>query len=156
MRRITAGGTRALRVYSSRLASSSAAYPAYASGSTAGVRQWMNAHSATVTQYIAAILQAIRWLHDPTHAEMVQALMLTEPSLGIAPDLVARTYASYVSPATGHGIDVALDENSLRQVIALRRTYGSADMRLGPLEDYCDAIWYQAARASLPPGVERE
>ena len=43
-----------------RLASSSAAYPAYASGSTAGVRQWMNAHSATVTQYIAAILQAIR------------------------------------------------------------------------------------------------
>jgi hypothetical protein len=50
-------------------------------------------------------------------------------------------------------MDVALDENSLRQVIALRRTYGPADIRLGQPEEYCDARWYQAARASMPPGV---
>src|SRR6185437_6290327 len=37
-----------------QLASSAAAYAAYASGSTAGVRQWMNAHPAMMTQYVAA------------------------------------------------------------------------------------------------------
>lgn len=136
-----------------QLASSSAAYSAYASGSTAGVRQWMNAHSALVTQYVAAILEALRWLHDPAHAEAVQELMRSEPSLGVAPDLVARTYATFVAPVSGHGMDVTLDENGLRQVIALRRTYGPTDIRLGQPEEYCDSRWYQAARASMPPGV---
>lgn len=132
---------------------SSTAYSAYASGSTAGVRQWMNAHSALVTQYVAAILEALRWLHDPAHAEAVQELMRSEPSLGVAPDLVARTYATFVAPVSGHGMDVTLDENGLRQVIALRRTYGPTDIRLGQPEEYCDSRWYQAARASMPPGV---
>ncbi|HEY7340229.1 MAG TPA: ABC transporter substrate-binding protein [Ktedonobacterales bacterium] len=136
-----------------QLASSSAAYSAYASGSTAGVRQWMNAHPAMVTQYVAAILRALRWLHDPAHVEAVQSLMRSESSLGIAPDLVAQIYDFFVSPASGHGMDVALDENGLRQVIALRRTYGPADILLGQPEEYCDARWYQAARASLPPDV---
>jgi ABC-type nitrate/sulfonate/bicarbonate transport system substrate-binding protein len=136
-----------------QLASSSIAYSAYASGSTAGVRQWMNAHPETVTRYIAAILEALRWLHEPAHAEAAQALMRSEPSLGMAPDLVARVYDSFVAPATGEGMAAALDEDGLRQVIALRRAYGPADIRLGEPEDYCDARWYQAARASLSPGA---
>ena len=79
--------------------------------------------------------------------------MLTEPSLGIAPDLVARVYDSFVAPATGYGIDAALDENGLRQVIALRETYGPRDLRLGQPEDHCESRWYQAARASLSTNV---
>ncbi len=133
-----------------QLASSSSAYPAYASGSMAGVRQWVNTHSEMVTQYIAAILQALRWLYDPAHAEAAQALMRSELSLGITPDLVARAYDAFVAPTTGYGVDAVLDANGLRQVIALRRTYGPADSRLGQPEDYCDSRWYQAARASLP------
>jgi ABC-type nitrate/sulfonate/bicarbonate transport system substrate-binding protein len=133
-----------------RLASSATAYPAYASGSTAGVRQWMNAHSEMVTRYTAAILQALRWLDDPAHAEAAQALMRSEPALGVAPDLVARVYHSFVAPGAGYEMAAALDEDGLRQVIALRRAYGPADIRLGQPEDYCDSRWYQAARASLP------
>jgi hypothetical protein len=71
----------------------------------------------------------------------------------MAPDLVARVYDSFVAPATGEGMAAALDEDGLRQVIALRRAYGPADIRLGEPEDYCDARWYQAARASLSPGA---
>lgn len=136
-----------------QLGSSSAAYPAYASGSTAGVRQWMNAHQEMVTLYIAAILQALRWLYDPAHVEAAQALMLSEPSLGIAPDLVARAYDAFVAPTTGYGVDATLDEDGLRQVIALRLAYGPADIQLGQPEEYCDMQWYQAARASLPGNV---
>jgi ABC-type nitrate/sulfonate/bicarbonate transport system substrate-binding protein len=136
-----------------QLASSATVYPAYASGATAGVRQWMSAHPEIVTHYIAAILQSLRWLYDPTHAEAARALMRSEASLGIAPDLVAWAYDSFVAPTTGYGIDAALDEDGMRQVIALRRTYGSADIRLGQPEEYCDARWYQAARASLPSNV---
>jgi ABC-type nitrate/sulfonate/bicarbonate transport system substrate-binding protein len=135
-----------------QLASSSTAYPAYASGSTAGVRQWMNAHPEMVTHYIAAILQALRWLYEPAHAEATQALMRSEPALGIAPDLVARVYDSFVAPATGYGF-AALDEDGLRQVIALRQAYGPADIQLGQPNDYCDSRWYQAARTSLTPGA---
>jgi ABC-type nitrate/sulfonate/bicarbonate transport system substrate-binding protein len=135
-----------------RLASSSM-YSAYASGSTAGVRQWMNAHSEMVTRYIAAILQALRWLYDPAHAEATQALMRSEPALGIPSDLAPRAYDAFVAPTTGYGIAAALDEDGLRQVIALRRAYGPADIHLGQPKDYCDSRWYQAARASLPPGA---
>lgn len=137
-----------------QFASSSSAYPAYASGSTAGVRQWMSAHPEMVTQYIAAILQALRWLYEPMHAEAAQALMRSEPSLGVPPDLVARVYDSFVAPTAGYGVDAAsLDEDGLRQVIALRQAYGPADIRLGQPEDYCDSRWYRAARDSLPTNL---
>jgi ABC-type nitrate/sulfonate/bicarbonate transport system substrate-binding protein len=136
-----------------RLASSSTTYSAYASGSTAGVRQWMDAHPEMVTHYIAAILQALRWLYDPTHAEAAQALMCSESAIGIAPDLVARVYDSFVAHATGNEFAAEFDEDGLRQVIALRQAYGPADMQLGQPKDYCDARWYQAARDSLMPGA---
>lgn len=133
-----------------RLTSSSSEYSAYASGSTAGVRQWIKAHPETVTQYVAAILQALRWLQDPANAEAAQALMRSEPALGVAPELVAQVYDSFVAPAAVHGIDAAaLDEDGLRQVIVLRQAYGPADIRLGQPEDYCDSRWYQAARDGL-------
>lgn len=130
------------------LASSRDAYTAYASGSTAGTQSWVEAHGETVTRYIEAILQALRWLYDPAHAQDAQALMRAEPSLGVASDLVPRAFAAFVSPATGFGRDAALDEHGVRQVIALRTAYGPAGVRLGQPEEYCDLQWYRAARAA--------
>jgi ABC-type nitrate/sulfonate/bicarbonate transport system substrate-binding protein len=121
-----------------RLASSSDAYAAYASGSTAARHDWIEAHPDTVTGYIRAILRALRWLHEPAHAEKVQALMRSEPVLGVPSDLVQRAYGALVAPATGIGRDGALDEAGLRQVIALRAAYGSADVQLGEPTEYCD------------------
>ncbi|HEU5347657.1 MAG TPA: ABC transporter substrate-binding protein [Ktedonobacterales bacterium] len=133
-----------------RLASSTGTYAAYASGSTAGLRPWMDAHGEMVTRYIAAILQALRWLYDPANADATQALMQAEPSLGVAPDLIPAVYRAFVSPATGFGRDAAPDEAGLRQVIALRANFGPPGLRLGHPEHYCDWRWYEAARASLP------
>lgn len=135
------------------LASSADTYAAYASGSTAGMRSWIEAHPETVTNYIVAILQALRWLHNPAHAQSAQALMNAEPSLGVPSDLIPRAYATFIAPATGFGQDAALDEQGLRQVIALRAAFGPPSVRLGQPADYCDPRWYDAARARLAPGV---
>ena len=131
------------------LASSADAYAAYASGATAGVQSWIDAHAETVTRYIEAVLQALRWLYDPTHAEAAQALMRAEPDLGVAPDLIPRAYTAFVAATTGFGREAALDEPGLRQVIALRAAYGPPGVRLGQPGEYCDPRWYQAARARM-------
>jgi ABC-type nitrate/sulfonate/bicarbonate transport system substrate-binding protein len=133
------------------LGSSAAAYRAYASGSTAGLQLWIEAHGETVTRYIEAVLQALRWLYDPTHAQEVQSLMRSEPALGVAADLVPRAYAAFVAPASGFGREAAIDEQGLGQVITLRATYGPQGVRLRQPAEYCDPRWYRAALARLPP-----
>jgi ABC-type nitrate/sulfonate/bicarbonate transport system substrate-binding protein len=133
------------------LDSSSAVYRAYASGSTAGLQPWIEAHGEMVSRYVEAVLQALRWLYDPTHAQEVQSLMRVEASLGVAAELVPRAYAAFVAPASGFGREAAIDEQGLQQVITLRATYGSHGVRLGQPEDYCDPRWYRAALARLPP-----
>lgn len=137
------------------LASSAATYAAYASGATAGARPWIDAHGETVTRYIEAVLHALRWLYDPAHAQEAQALMRAEPLLGVAPDLVPRTYTAFVASATGFGSEAALDEAGLRQVIALRAAFGPPDIPLGQPSEYCDPRWYQAARARVRATVEQ-
>jgi ABC-type nitrate/sulfonate/bicarbonate transport system substrate-binding protein len=137
------------------LALSADTYPAYASGATAGVQSWIDAHGETVTRYIEAVLHALRWLYDPAHAEAAQELMCAEPDLGVAPDLVPRAYAAFVASATGFGRDAMLDEPGLRQVIALRAAYGPPDVRLGQPAEYCDPRWYQAAHARMRTHLEQ-
>lgn len=133
------------------LASSTAAYASYASSSTAGVQSWIDANGETITRYIEAILHALRWLFDPAHAQATQDLMHTEPSLGVAPDLVPRAYAAFVAASTGFGRDAVLDEHGLRQVIALRAKYGASSVRLDQPDEYTDLRWYRAARTHLSP-----
>lgn len=134
-----------------RLTSSNGTYAAYASVSTAGVQTWIDTHAETVTHYIEAILLALRWLYNPTNAQAAQELMRLEPSLGVAPNLIARTYAAFVAPGIGFGRDAALDEHGLHQVIALRARYGVSGVSLGQPDAYCEPSWYSAARALLSP-----
>lgn len=131
------------------IASSVGTYAAYASGSTAGARPWIDGHGEIVTRYIAAILRALRWLYEPANAVAAQDLMRSEPSLGVAPDLISRAYAAFVAPVTGFGREGAIDVLGLRQVITLRAAYGALGLPLGEPEQYCDLRWYEAARAGL-------
>lgn len=133
------------------LASSTGTYAAYASGSTAAMQSWIDANGETVTRYIEAALQALRWLYNPTHAEAAQDLMRREPALGVPSDLVPRAYTAFLATTTGFGRDAALDEHGLRQVIALRAKYGAPGVRLGEPDEYTDLRWYRAACTRLPP-----
>ena len=133
-----------------RLVTSTQLYPAYASLATAATRPWALAHGDVITRYVAAILQALRWVYDPANASAAQALIRDEPALGGLDDATAaRAYADFIAPATGFGRDAALDMAGLRQVIALRATYAAPaqDHPLRLPEAYCDLRWYERARA---------
>jgi ABC-type nitrate/sulfonate/bicarbonate transport system substrate-binding protein len=136
-----------------RLATSTQLYPAYASLATSATRPWIEAHGDAVMRYIAAILQALRWLYDPANAPSAQALLRDEPALGgLDAATAARAYTDFTAPTTGFGREAPLDMAGLRQVIALRATYATpAGVHRTPLrapEAYCDLRWYERARAA--------
>ncbi len=132
-----------------RLASSTEHYAAYASLATAATRDWAEANSAVVTGYLAAVLQALRWIYEPDHAEIIQDLMRQEPALNLSAAMAAHAYAAFRDPTTGFGVDAALDDAGLEQVIALRGAYGGPPRSLGRPVDYHDPRWYDQARASV-------
>lgn len=132
-----------------RLAVSTDDYPAYASLCTAALASRVEAHSGAVTRYIAAVLAALRWIHDPAHADAAQDVLHTEQALGLDAATTARALAAFVAPGTGFGVDARLSDAGLRQVIALRAAYGSAARSLGVPDDYLDLRWYRQALAEI-------
>jgi ABC-type nitrate/sulfonate/bicarbonate transport system substrate-binding protein len=136
-----------------QLAVSTDYYRAYASLATAGTAAWIAAHGADVTRYIAAMLQALRWIHDPAHAPEIQSILCAEDGLALDATLVAHAYADFVAPATGFAVDARLDEAGVRQVIALRAAYGNPPRSLGQPEDYQDLRWYEQAQGMSGPSA---
>jgi len=129
-----------------RLARSTDYYTAYASLATAGTRAWVEGHGDDVIRYIAAILQSLRWIHDPVHALAVQSILRDEDTLDLDDAMAARVYAAFVAPSLGYGVEARLDEAGLQQVIALRAAYGNPPRPLGQPSDYQDLRWYERAR----------
>jgi ABC-type nitrate/sulfonate/bicarbonate transport system substrate-binding protein len=132
-----------------RLAGSPQLYPAYASLATAATRAWIAAQADALTRYLAAVLRALRRIHDPARAEAVRALLRAEPALALDPATAARAYDAFVAPGTGFGAEARLDEAGLRQVIALRAAYAPPARPLEPPAAYCDPRWYARALAAL-------
>lgn len=132
-----------------RLATSTGYYPAYASLATAGIQTWIKEHTDEVTGYIAAYLQALRWIYDAAHATEAQMIIQSEPSLNLDSSLVPHAYAAFIDPKTGFGRDAMLDDAGLQQVIELRSPYGSIPGPHKELADYCDLHWYRLAQDKL-------
>lgn len=128
-----------------RLATSADYYAAYASLATAGARAWLESHADMVIRYIAALLAALRWTYDPANAAAAQRLLQDEPALGLAADTAARAYAAFTAPLAGFGVDGALSDSGLQQVIDLRAAYGDSPTPGAPA-DYRDLRWYRQAR----------
>lgn len=131
-----------------RLATSTALYAAYASLAIAGIFTWVEAHSDEVVRYIVAVRQALRWIYDPAHRDAAQSIVRAEPSLGLDASVAARAYDAFVDPVTGFGVDGALSEAGLQQVIDLRATYGDPPRPLGLPADYLDPRLYRYACAN--------
>lgn len=132
-----------------KLATSTAAYAAYASQALASAHIWVEAHGDIVTRYIAALLAALAWLYTPAERERVEALLLAEPALGLGEASAAQAYEAFTDPQVGFGREATLETAGLAQVIALRARYGSSGATMGQPADYCDLRWYERARALL-------
>jgi len=119
-------------------------------GAGAFVRKaWANQNGVLLARYIAAFIEAQRWILDPTNKAQVVALLAREYKL--SNDLAGEAYTSWIVAPGGFEPDAAIDLEGFRNVLQLR-----ADIEHtwkgqipGP-EKYYDPAYYKAALSRLP------
>ncbi len=104
-------------------------------------------HEALIS-FLAAIIEAQRWLMAPANKNEVLALLTKEAHL--APEVAAETYASSMTKPGGFAKDTAFDLQGFQNVLKLRAEIeGSWGGHPPPPERYYDASYYHAALAKL-------
>jgi ABC-type nitrate/sulfonate/bicarbonate transport system substrate-binding protein len=111
-------------------------------------RQWAQEHRGAIANYLAAIIEAQRWLMDPGNKQQVIELMVKESHL--APDVAAETYEVSMTKPGGFARDARFDLQGFKNVLNLRAEIeGSWGGHPPPPEKYYDASYYDAALAKL-------
>ncbi len=110
--------------------------------------QWAKEHRDTLIPFLAAIIEAQRWLLAPANKQQVIDLMTKESHL--APDVAAETYESLMTRPGGFAKDAAFDLDGFKNVLKLRaEVEGSWGGHPPAPEKYYDALYYEAALAKL-------
>jgi ABC-type nitrate/sulfonate/bicarbonate transport system substrate-binding protein len=111
-------------------------------------RQWAQGHRDTLANYLAAIIEAQRWLMDPANKQQVIDLMVKESHL--APDVAAENYEAVMTKPGGFERDARFDLEGFKNVLKLRaEVEGSWHGNPPPPDRYYDASYYNAALAKL-------
>jgi ABC-type nitrate/sulfonate/bicarbonate transport system substrate-binding protein len=82
------------------------------------MRPWARANAAALERYLAAYIEATRWVRDPANRE--ECIRILSERLKLEPDVAARTYAALMDPAFGLYPDARLNLEGFRNVLALR------------------------------------
>jgi ABC-type nitrate/sulfonate/bicarbonate transport system substrate-binding protein len=111
---------------------------------TAGfvMRAWARDNADTLTKYLGAYLEGVRWSLDP--ANKAAAIRLYVDGLKLSEDVAAQCYDA---AQTGLARDAALDMEGFRNVLALRARHAGSGV-LAP-EKYLDLSYYQKALAAM-------
>jgi ABC-type nitrate/sulfonate/bicarbonate transport system substrate-binding protein len=91
--------------------------PYQAAGAFA-MRPWARENAATLERYIAAYVEALRWVRDP--ANRAENIALLTEKLKLSGKEAERTYTLLMDPAFGFTPDAKLDLEGFRNVLALR------------------------------------
>jgi ABC-type nitrate/sulfonate/bicarbonate transport system substrate-binding protein len=111
-------------------------------------RDWAKEHRDTLASYLAAIIEAQRWLMAPGNKQKVIELMMKESHL--APDVAAETYESSMNRPGGFANDARFDLEGFKNVLKLRAEMeGSWGGHPPAPEKYYDSSYYDAALAKL-------
>ena len=113
----------------------------YQAGGAFLMRAWGREHAATLERYIAAYIEALRWVRDPAHRAEDVAL-LTE-KLKISNREAERTYALLMDPGFGFAPDAKFDLEGFKNVLALRAEIEGG--RPAAPERYVDLGYYERA-----------
>ncbi|MBZ5527280.1 MAG: ABC transporter substrate-binding protein [Acidobacteriia bacterium] len=120
----------------------------YQAGGTFVLRPWARAHSDLLTHYLAACIEAQRWLMNPSNKQQVIAMLMQEAHLPA--DIAAETYQIEVSSPGGWSPDARFDLDGFRNVLKLRAEIeGSWGGQPPAVEKYYDPSYYQQALANL-------
>jgi ABC-type nitrate/sulfonate/bicarbonate transport system substrate-binding protein len=109
------------------------------------MRSFAREHAAVLERYIAAYVEALRFVRDPTNRADCIAL-LTE-KLKISPQEAERTYTLLMDPGFGFTPDAKFDLAGFKNVLALRAEIEGGTPSAP--ERYIDLGYYERAMARL-------
>jgi ABC-type nitrate/sulfonate/bicarbonate transport system substrate-binding protein len=105
------------------------------------MRPWARENAATLERYIAAYVEALRWVRDP--ANRAENIALLTEKLKLSGKEAERTYTLLMDPGFGFTPDAKLDLEGFRNVLALRAEIeGGAP---AAPERYIDLGYYERA-----------
>ena len=111
-------------------------------------RKWAQDHREPLTSFLAAIIEAQRWLMAPANKNEVLALLTKEAHL--APEVAAETYENSMTKPGGFARDAAFDLEGFQNVLKLRAEIeGSWGGHPPAPEKYYDPLFYEGALAKL-------
>jgi ABC-type nitrate/sulfonate/bicarbonate transport system substrate-binding protein len=90
----------------------------YQAGGAFLMRSFAREHPAMLERYIAAYIEAVRWVRDPAHHAESVALLVEK--LKISAKEAERTYELLVDPAFGFAPDAKFDLVGFNNVLAMR------------------------------------
>jgi ABC-type nitrate/sulfonate/bicarbonate transport system substrate-binding protein len=112
------------------------------------LRGWAKEHRDSLVPFLAACIEAQRWLMAPGNKEQVIALWVKEVHL--APEVAAETYESSMNRPGGFAPEARLDLEGFKNVLKLRaEVEGSWGGHPPTPEKYYDSSYYDAAMAKL-------
>lgn len=107
-------------------------------------RDWAREHSEVLERYLAAFIEAQRWLLAP--ANKVQVVQMLTKDSHLPPDIAADTYDVDVKNAWTP--DARFQPDGFEQVLNLRAAAGNAKPASGrPANSYYDLSYYEKALA---------
>jgi ABC-type nitrate/sulfonate/bicarbonate transport system substrate-binding protein len=119
------------------------------------MRNWARDNADALTRYLAAYVQALRWIRDRNNR--TEAVNLLVGNLKLSRNIAERTYDLLVVPASGFTPDAKFDVEGFRNMLALRaeiaRTSpaypppqaGEGSEREAPPDRYVDLHYYDEA-----------
>ena len=108
------------------------------------MRGWATEHRADLVPFLAACIEAQRWLMNPANKERVLEMLTGQSKL--APEVAAATYEALMTRPGGYEKDAELDGKGFSNVLKLRaEVEGQWNGRPPGVEKYYDSSYYQAA-----------
>ncbi len=120
----------------------------YQAAGTFTLRKWAQEHRETLNNYLAACIEAQRWLMAPANKQDVIDLLVKEAH--VAPDVARETYESYMTRPGGYEKNAGLDLDGFKNVLKLRaEVEGQWGGHPPAPEKYYDSSYYYEALAKL-------
>ena len=113
------------------------------------LRSWARDHGAVLERYIAAYVEALRFVRDPKNRAGSVALLVEK--LKLSPKEAERTYELLLDPGFGYTPDAKFDQEGFRNMLALRAEIQRrpSDAQVDPSR-YIDLGYYERAMKLLP------
>jgi len=108
------------------------------------MRAWARDNGDALERYLAAYVEAVRWIRDRNNRTEAVALLIEK--LKLDRKIAERTYDLLVVPASGFTPDAKFDVEGFRNMLALRAEIArKPETEAAPPERYVDLHYYDAA-----------